>query len=45
MCQWHMFSTDRSDCVHEQVAKRIVNVRFTKNKKVPESDIDFLELF
>ena len=32
LCQWEpSASTDRSrsDCVHEQVAKRIVNVRFT----------------
>ena len=34
LCQWELKApTDRSrsDCVHEQVAKRIANVRFTKN--------------
>ena len=33
LCQWELKApTDRSrsDCVHEQVAKRIANVRFTK---------------
>ena len=32
LCQWELKApTDRSrsDCVHEQVAKRIANVRFT----------------
>ena len=46
LCQWELKAhTDRSrsDCVHEQVAKRIANVRFTqwailKIKKQRESD-------
>ena len=36
LCQWELKApTDRSrsDCVHEQVAKRIANVRFTNQKK------------
>ena len=35
LCQWELKApTDRSrsDCVHEQVAKRIANVRFTKKE-------------
>ena len=34
LCQWELKAlTDRlrSDCVHEQVAKRIANVRFTND--------------
>ena len=34
LCQWELKApTDRSrsDCVHEQVAKRIANVRFTED--------------
>ena len=36
LCQWELKApTDRSrsDCVHEQVAKQIANVRFTSLKK------------
>ena len=36
LCQWELKApTDRSrsDCVHEQVAKRIANVRFTRKRK------------
>ena len=36
LCQWELKApTDRSrsDCVHEQVAKRIANFRFTKSKR------------
>ena len=39
-CQWELKApTDRSqsDCVHEQVAKRIANVRFTRSGIAPES--------
>ena len=39
-CQWELKApTDRSrsDCVHEQVAKRIANVRFTADKHSPAS--------
>ena len=35
LCQWELKApTDRSrsDCVHEQVAKRIANVRFTNKQ-------------
>ena len=35
LCQWELKApTDRSrsDCVHEQVAKRIANVRFTSSR-------------
>ena len=36
LCQWELKApTDRSrsDCVHEQVAKRIANVRFTRKER------------
>ena len=41
-CQWELKApTDRtrSDCVHEQVAKRIANVRFTADKHSPASSV------
>ena len=41
LCQWEPSApTDRSrsDCVHEQVAKRIANVRFTCWKKPQDVD-------
>ena len=40
LCQWELKTlTDRSrsDCVHEQVAKRIANVRFISVEKTPTS--------
>ena len=40
LCQWELKApTDRSrsDCVHEQVAKRIANVRFISVEKTPTS--------
>ena len=42
LCQWELKApTDRSrsDCVHEQVAKRIANVRFTKSCMIIKKQI------
>ena len=48
LCQWELKApTDRSrsDCVHEQVAKRIANVRFTtRERKSIEYSIPFPNL-
>ena len=43
LCQWELKApTDRSrsDCVHEQVAKRIANVRFTTYRKKERREND-----
>ena len=48
LCQWELKApTDRSrsDCVHEQVAKRIANVRFTPIEKLWSKVKAFLRKF
>ena len=48
LCQWELKApTDRSrsDCVHEQVAKRIANVRFTNSYRWQRKDDMNIQIF